>query len=402
MLKPVTKVTPNMDTSSCLAPGVVIGLDCVTGLQTSRNLAGHGVPVIGVASDSKHFCCRTNTCKKVVQADTASRDLIVTLEQLGPEFEQKAVLFPCTDASVLLVSAHRRQLEPWYRIVLPPANIVEMCIDKNSFYAYAKNEEWSIPRTFSLSNRVDAEEAAATLTFPCVLKPAVKTLKWKKHTRAKVIYAADAKRLLELYDCCQNWSRDLTVQEWIEGPDSNLTTCYCYFDGESQPVISFVARKIRQWPRNTGTSSLGETCQDAHVRDETIRIFNKIRFRGLGYIEFKRHAKTGQSFIIEPNVGRPGVRSAIAEANGVELVHTMYCDAIGLPLPEKRNELRDSVKWIYWRQDIKSAVEHWWRGELSFGAWKRSLQGPKVCAVFSRSDIRPFWADLCRMFLRRR
>jgi D-aspartate ligase len=90
---------------------IVIGLDCITGLQTARILARRGVPVIAIAKDRTHYCCRTNVCQKILVADTSSDEFISMLESLGPGLRQKAVLFPCTDMSVLLISRHRGRLE---------------------------------------------------------------------------------------------------------------------------------------------------------------------------------------------------------------------------------------------------------------------------------------------------
>lgn len=379
---------------------VVIGLDCVTGLQTSRILARHKVSVVGLAANVNHFCCRTNTCKNVVGSTTSSLELIDKLEELGPQFEKRAVLFPCTDASVLLVSSNRSRLERWYHVMLPDFNIVESCVDKVKFYSFAQKESFPIPRTINLRHRSDAVRASTELSFPCVLKPTIKTAGWEQQTTAKVFIVTDAQHLLDLYDRFEK-SGQLTVQEWVEGPDSNLTTCYCYLNANSDPIASFVARKIRQWPSGTGTSSLGQPCENPLVREETIRLFRKIGFRGLGYVEFKRHEKTGRTFIIEANVGRPGVRSSIAEANGVSLIYTMYCDAVGLPLPEGCQEEDDGVMWIYWRQDLKSAIGNWWRGELTIREWARSVSGRKVCAVFSLRDMGPFCYDLRRMVFRK-
>jgi len=53
---------------------VVIGLDSITGLQTARVLAGHGIPVLGVVRNPHHPGCRTNawTTEFVRASDTAS------------------------------------------------------------------------------------------------------------------------------------------------------------------------------------------------------------------------------------------------------------------------------------------------------------------------------------------
>ena len=59
---------------------VVIGLDCITGLQTARILARRGVRVIGIARDPHHFACRTRVCERRVASDTHGPGLIATLE----------------------------------------------------------------------------------------------------------------------------------------------------------------------------------------------------------------------------------------------------------------------------------------------------------------------------------
>ena len=108
----------------------------------------------------------------------------------------------------------------------------------------------------------------------------------------------------------------------------------------------------------------------------------------------RRSNLTGKYFIIEPNVGRPTGRSATAEANGVELIYTMYCDALGWPLPANREQKEGEVKWIYLRRDIQSAFLSWRHKELTLRKWWQSIRGPKWDAVFSWTDQAPFWYDL--------
>jgi predicted ATP-grasp superfamily ATP-dependent carboligase len=354
------------------------------------------VPVIAIAKDPDHYCCRTNVCEKILFADTASDEFIATLETLGPGLQQKAVLFPCTDISVLLISRHRQRLEAWYHVVLPDPDVVEMLMDKISFYTYAQKAGLPIPGTFFLTSRADAEQAAVKLTFPCILKPPMKTPNWLKHTKAKVYKVSNAEEFLALYDRCSRWADVLMVQEWIEGTDACLYSCNCYFNADSKPVVTFIARKLRQWPPETGTSCLGEECRNDVVLEASIRLFQEVRYRGLGYVEMKRDERTGNHFIIEPNIGRPTGRSAIAEAGGVELLYAAYCDTVGWPLPANLEQKYGRVKWIYLRRDIQSALYYWRRGELTLKEWWRSWRGQKTDAVFSWTDPAPFWEDLRR------
>ena len=83
-----------------------------------------------------------------------------------------------------------------------------------------------------------------------------------------------------------------------------------------------------------------------------------------------QHVGTGE---VDTGLGDPSLhgeaqgadRSATAEISGVELLYTMYCDAIGWPLPANREQMYQGVKWIYLRHDFQSAFYRWRRGELT-------------------------------------
>jgi len=373
---------------------VVIGLDCITGLQSARILAARGVPVIGIASDVNHFCTRTRSVRAVLRADISSMEVIEVLCKLGPTLSEKAVLYPCTDASVLMVARERERLTPWFHVVLPATDVLVALMDKVRFLELAERSGVRIPATRILRTRADVERAARELPFPCILKPALKTPEWERHSPFKVHRANDGEHLLRLYDEYGRHADLLIAQQWIDGGDDTLYSCNCYYDREAKPVCSFVARKLRQWPPRTGTSSLGEEVRNDVVRDLTLRLFGSLSFRGLGYLEVKRDPRTGEHFVIEANPGRPTGRSAIAEAGGVELLYSMYCETLGLPLPEGLEQRYGGAKWIFWRQDFRSALYYWRRGELSLREWAASWRGKKASAVFSWSDPGPVLADI--------
>ena len=379
---------------------VVVGLDCITGLQTARILSDRGIRVVGVAADPRHFACRTRACDELVVADVTGHELIPALSRLGGGLDERAVLFPCTDQSVMLISQHRAELEGSYHVVLPEHETVELLMDKARFTRFAQARGIPIPPTRFVSTEEDARRAADALRFPVVVKPALKTSVWQAQRLAKVYRAARPARLLELFHELSPWTDELIVQEWIEGTDADLFSCNCYFGGDGDPVTAFVARKLRQWPPEAGTSSLGEEIRNDEVLQDTLRLFQGVGYRGLGYVEFKRDAVSGRSYMIEPNVGRPTGRSAIAEAGGVELLYSMYRDAIGASLPAARTQHYVGAKWIYFRHDLQSALVYLVRGKLTPGEWRRSWSGPKVDAVWSRSDVAPFFWDWWQAFTR--
>src|SRR5437879_13714779 len=82
---------------------VIIGFDCLPGIQSARMLAKNGVPVIGIARDPTHPFSHTNTCDAILFTKLGQNELMSVLEGISSQLDQKAVLYPCTDASVLLV-----------------------------------------------------------------------------------------------------------------------------------------------------------------------------------------------------------------------------------------------------------------------------------------------------------
>lgn len=373
---------------------IVVGLDSLPGIQTARILARHEVPVIGIARRIHHYCCRTKVCRRILHADTQSAGLVDVLSLLGPTLDQRAVLYPCTDASVLLVSQFRNQLAEWYNIALPGPHVVRLLMDKVCFYEFAHREGFRLPRTVVLRTEDDVERTIEELAFPCILKPGLRTPTWTRHSPSKVYRVQKAQDLRAYYDRCSKWANPLIVQEWVEGSDANLYSCNCYFSADSRPVATFVARKLRQWPPLAGISCLGEECRNDVVLGEAVRLFRQVGFFGLGYLEMKRDERTGEHFIIEANVGRPTVRSAIAEAGGVELLYAMYCDAAGWPRPTRLEQRYRGVKWIHLHYDFRSALTYWRQGDLTFRDWRHSVRGPKAYALFSWRDPAPFLGDV--------
>lgn len=383
-----------------ITPAIVIGLDNFTGLQTARILHRRGIPIIALAKDPNHYCCHTNTIQHedLHPANIDTENLIEVLLELAPTLPNKPVLFPTADSSVLVLSRHRQRLNDLYHLILPAPDVIETMIDKVAFYKFAQRNNLPIPKTFFLKSQGDLDQASKSITYPCILKPPYRTESWNDNIRQKAFVIDSLTDLQTHFNTCRPYANLLILQDLIRGPDTNHTTVNAYFDAKSEPLVTFSSRKLRQWPHHTGQGCLGESYLDAIVIRETVRLFQSVDHHGLGYLEMKIDQPTGQYFIIEPNIGRPTGRSATAEAAGVPLLYTMYCDALDLPLPNNRQQRNSSVKWIYLQRDIQSSISSWRAGELSIRAWIGSIRGPKTFAIFSLHDPVPFFKDLIRIF----
>lgn len=382
---------------------VIAQLDNFVGLQTARLLAGNGVRVIGVARDPKAPYSRTNRVERVVTTRWGDDDAVVdALVALGKDLGEKAVLFPTSDIVVRAASRQRSILSEYYHLAMPEHDTVEMLMNKARFLEFALREQLPIPPTRLLHSPADAERAAKELAYPCVLKPALRSARWDQGSRLKGYKVFDSREFLDVYGRVAGLADLLIASEWIPGGEDHLYSCNFYYDARSRPLCSFVARKLRQWPPETGDSSLGEEVADERVRDIALDMFGRVGYHGLGYLEVKKSASTGQYYAIEANIARPTGRSALAEFCGVDLVYTMYCEKVGLPLPEHRLRQRFvGGKWIDDLSDTRSAYYRWRRGELTIRQWLRSRRGPKWHAIWSLRDPLPFVLELARFLWRR-
>ncbi|MCE9616610.1 MAG: hypothetical protein K8T26_20230 [Lentisphaerae bacterium] len=378
-------------------PAVVVGLDCTVGLQIGRLLHAHGVSVVGLAADPTLFYCRTRCVRRVIQADSDDASTVDALIRLARTLDEPAVLCPATNEAVHAISRARDQLEPFYRMALPPLETIDLLSDKALVEACARRAGLRIPQTRILRQRAEAEQAARDFPLPGIIKPSVKTPAWMRALGAKALQIPDADALLKAYDRMAGRAPSIVLQQWIPGPDSAIYQYHTYQDRAGRVLVELVARKLRQWPPETGVASVMMQCDEPHVREAGLRLLSEIGGSGLSSSEFKRHATTGEFYYIETNVGRPALNMPVAEASGVPLHYTMYCDCAGLPLPPNRTVQRPGAKWISWRREWHAAMAYRRRGQLSWRDWRQSIQGCRRDAEFSVRDPGPLVFCLLQM-----
>jgi D-aspartate ligase len=371
---------------------LVIGLDTVAGLQTSRILCRRGIRVVGIAGDGQHPACRTNTCARLLVAPTSGDGLLTALERLRHR-DGGAVLFPCTDGSVSTI-AHGPDDVRAFRSVLPSAEVVDTLRDRrrlDELMASLRLPSWPLRIVQDLG---DARDAARALRFPCVVTPTDGNLPSGATARSWWTYD-DARSWLEAAQGLLTRHPELRIAERPTDGGDTTYCCHVYIGTDGIPIVSFVARELRRWPPASGASSLSEAVHDDTVRDFALQVLSSVPFVGLGSVEVRRSA-TGVNQLLDVSVGRPHARSAIAEAGGVELLYTMYRDAIGAPLPADRRQHERPVKWIHLRSDVRAARYRLMNGELSPRGWIRSMKGPKVYAELDLADPLPSVVELGR------
>jgi D-aspartate ligase len=379
------------------APVLLVGPGSATLLQTARLLSARGVPVIALADDRRHFACRTRAVQRVVEVQTDEPTVVDVVLELAATLPVPPVVLPCSDGSVLALSRDRDRLGTAVRLPLPDPDLLEDLVDKVRFARWASREGLPVPASVPVRSLDDLARVHAMLSPPYLVKPAVKTSRWQRSTTRKVLEVPDRPTLDRAVEEALTWSPSLLVQEPVPGDGPQLFTCNVAVGPDGDIRCSFVSRKLRQWPVGTGTGSCAVEERNPAVEALARRIFERPGYRGLGYVEVKRTPADDHQ-VIEVNVGRPTGRSAMAEAGGVELLLSMYRDALGLaPLPMRlRTQRYDGVRWAHRRRDLPAAVAAFHAHELDVATWWRTAGWGVPDAVFSWRDPLPFAADVVR------
>jgi predicted ATP-grasp superfamily ATP-dependent carboligase len=354
--------------SAC--PVVVVG-GSVAGLGVVRSLSGTGALI--TVLDTSHFNAAlwSRHCEGRVIAHLSGRQLIDELKAEGSRFAHRPLLVLTQDATVEAVSRWRDDLEPYYRLLLPPPDIVEIFNDKGEFHEFATREKFSVPESVVV-RCIDDLVRIEALQLPVIIKPARKT---DLH-ESGLDRAARFDRLEDAIAHCMalmTLKASAIVQQWVDGPDDQIFFCLFFCDLSGQPLRFFTGRKLSAYPAGVGSTATCIAAPEVHaeLKALTVRLTSITRYAGIGGLEFKRDATTGEFIIIEPTVGRTDWQEEIATLSGVNIPAAAWMHAMGRSIEPVETASIGSA----WRTSLKHRsppalrkaklriVDGYWRAE---------------------------------------
>jgi D-aspartate ligase len=160
-------------------PAVIVNASNPMALHVIRTLGKRGIPIHAVFGKSKfpgsYFYAikssRFISWRYYFTTENYEANLIACLMRIGRNLNLKAVLFPATDMDMIVISRHRRLLEEYYFLFMPPHSIIQKLSDKNQFYKFAKDKKLSVPNTYYPHGLKDIDRIVSSIKYPCILKP---------------------------------------------------------------------------------------------------------------------------------------------------------------------------------------------------------------------------------------
>ena len=293
----------------------------------TRALTKRGVSCLAVTQPDWSPTFTSRSIDRLYRCAEWQRDsLIETLVQVGRQLNERAVLLLTKDESVLWVADAAHELSDYYRFALPERDTILLLMNKAQFYARALKEGWPVPRGYLIENEAELVKVLPDMPFPVILKPQLRNSEYRRADIPKAFRVATAEELLAAYRRAARYEREAIVSEWIEGRDNTLYSCRGFWDRDGEPVVQHAARKLMQWPVETGNMAALEIPQpEDWVEPLAIanRIFRSVKMCGIGAMEYKRH-RDGRFLILEPCVARTVYSHEIGPLNGYDVPWAAY------------------------------------------------------------------------------
>jgi predicted ATP-grasp superfamily ATP-dependent carboligase len=322
-------------------------------------------------------------------------ELVAALLDFARSKPEPPVLFPQTDATLLLASRYRERLAEGFRSMLADRELIEQLVDKSRFQELAARHALPVPRAERLRPGPGEPPPELDVPFPLVIKPLTRTPGWTQLAgQSKALRIRSAEDLADAWPRLRELPTDLLAQQLIAGPESCIESFHAYVDESGAVAGEFVGRKIRTFPADYGRSTAVEIVDLPDVARLGREVLSRLALRGVAKLDFKRDQR-GRLHLLEINPRfnlwhHPG---ALA---GVNLPATVYADLTGRPRPEATATPRP-VKWCDPLQDLRAAHA----AGLSPRAWLRSVLSCRAISGLARQDPLPFlrgklWAAVWR------
>jgi predicted ATP-grasp superfamily ATP-dependent carboligase len=369
------------------------------GHAIARSLGRLGVPVYGVHADSGSPAAKSRYWRENYIWDIATafpEESVDWLLRLARKIGSPPILIPTDDNSCVFLADRAEELRDGFLFPNQPSGLTRLLSNKEQMYRLCKKHSVPAAETLFPKCRDDVIEFLESVTFPVMLK-GIDTLALRERTGVKMVLVHDAKTLLKLYDEMETpESPNLMLQEYLSGGSRTVWMFDGYFDDESNCLFGLTANMIRQYPANTGVTSLGVCITNNTVAKQTRDFMKALGYRGPLDIGYKYDERSGQYKAIDanPRIGR--TFRLLVDSTGMDVARALYLDLTGQPvIPGEPREYR---KWVVENFDLISSPKYIRDSKLSVREWLRSYKGVEEAFWFARDDLAPFmmmgWSSL--------
>lgn len=360
-------------------------------LTAARVLAGRGVDVHMLPAPDFRYVLRSRAVTGRVLPDVREQPgaWLDELTGLGA-----GVVLSGSDAATEFLSEHRDAL-PAELVTFESADRLHVTLmDKQRLYEVAERAGVRTPWTRHVASRSDLDRYVDELTYPCVLKPTMGHL-GKALLGVGTVRVDSRAQLLEHAGRLLDGGLASVISELVPGPESALEGAVAVRSRSGDYPLEYSRRKLRQWPPDYGVGSLMES----EVLPETLKLHRQLLdqagYVGISGCETKRHADTGELYLIEINVRVPG-GFGLSQACGVDGPWRLYATLAGLPLGPQPDQV-DGRRLMLPHKELAAVGVRLRSRQTTVREVGRSWRGVRDTGAFALRDPLPGLALLAQL-----
>lgn len=363
--------------------GAIVIEGHVQGLSNVRALGELGIPVYVL--DVVHCLAQhSKYCTKYFQCPNfRSKEFIQFLIDLA-KIEQLEgwFLIASNDHIVENLSLHAKELDEYYKMLVPNGEQLYRIIDKSKLMQIAVNCGTHIPNTCDLKTI----EQAKDFSYPLLIKGR-EGLSFYKATHQKAIQVNNEQELNYKINEIAQLTNDVMIQELIPFDKNNRVVSFTCFSIDGDIKTYWMGQKLREHPIKYGTATMSQSVLLLEVLEEAKPLMKALNYTGVCEIEFMRDPRDGYYKLIEINP-RTWLWVGLAKACGIDYAKMMYRYVNGI---EQTYPTAYQVG-VKWRNAITDVVFGWKAillKHVTLAEYFKSLSGKCVHAIWSWKDLVP-------------
>lgn len=383
---------------------VILGCNYYIGLSVLRCLGQYSIHTVAVDySDTGAYAARSRYVKERLIAPYYKEDkeaFVNFLIDYAKGQKSKPVLFPCHDNYVEIIDEYLPELREHYLISQTEQGLFHRVMDKGELYKLAIEKGFLVPESLQVDNPDLHKLVASKIKYPCVVKP-VDSPAFVAKFRKKMFIVKGQEELDQAIAKAQAENFEVIVQRIIPGFDDHMYTFDAHLNQDGKVSHWVTCQKQRQYPINFGASVYTMQRYVPEIVDIGKKFLEQIEYKGFAEIEFKKDSETGNFYLIEVNARTTNLNNLLA-AVGVNFPYVAYSELVGISM-ENRSVKKDTGKVFWYAYEDFLAVRDYIRADqLSLGEIIKSYSKPKVYAIWSWKDPKPFFDFLQTIWQRKR
>jgi predicted ATP-grasp superfamily ATP-dependent carboligase len=358
-------------------------------VAAARSLGRVGVPVYSVFADrwSPTALSRYSRGGLIRRRPADDEEWLQNLLTLAERLGSRPVLIPIGDEDVFFLERWRETLAEAYRFPPQPSGLVAKTADKRAMNELCRELGVATPGAIFPAGEQEAIAAARALGFPAVLKQIDASLPGKQKG-LRVLIARDEGQLREGYRLMESDERpNVMVQEYIPGGSDSVWMMNAYFGEGSRCHLPFTGRKLRQYPPNSGATTLGICTRNEAVQRATRELAEAVGYRGIIDIGWRYDARDGEYKLLDLNPRLGATFRLFVGARGMDVLRALHLDMTGRPVPA--DDLQEGRRWITELQDLRTSARLIRSRELTLRSWVQSLSGVAEASWMAFDDPVP-------------